>query len=139
VAITPEPHHFASVSVLRGLSADEIAAVHQLSKPREFAPGEALVTEGERGDSFHLIADGEAEIVVGGEVLGTLGAGDYFGEMSLIDGGPRTASVIAVSPIRTLAVTTHDFQRLLERNPNVTRKLLVAMTTRARASMKLTD
>lgn len=132
---TPEPQLMAAVSVFRGLSAVEMAAVSELSKPREFPAGEALVTQGEPGDSFHLIVDGEAEVLVGDDIVKTVGAGDYFGEMALIDGGARVASVVAVSQVKTLAVTTHDFQRLLERNPSITRKLLVEMTARARASM----
>jgi len=128
-----------NVSLFAGLSGKEMASIFDLARPKEYPAGAEVVTEGEPGNSFHLIANGEAQVIIGGRALRTIGAGDYFGEMSLLDGGPRTATVVAISPLKTLAVSTTDFQRLLENNPSITRKLLVAMTALARSLMSKAD
>jgi CRP-like cAMP-binding protein len=113
--------------------------VYGLSEPQEFAAGETLYTEGETGDSSYLIVQGEANLLVGGEVHWSLGPGDFFGDLALIDSGPRVATVVAVTPLNTLAIASKDFQCLLEQNPDMTRKLLAVLAGRIRTSMKLAD
>jgi CRP-like cAMP-binding protein len=90
------------------------------------------VEEGATGVGFHLIVEGEAEVLVGGMPRTTLRAGDYFGEMSLLDGGPRSATVRTVTPLRTLALTSWAFMPILDKNPSIARKLLQEMSKRLR-------
>jgi CRP-like cAMP-binding protein len=87
--------------------------------------GATIVRAGEPGTSFFMILEGEAKVLSpGGRVLNRLLPGDFFGEISLLDGGPRTASVIADTPMSLLALARTDFQTVLAEEPAVAVKLL---------------
>jgi CRP/FNR family transcriptional regulator, cyclic AMP receptor protein len=120
------------VPLFEGLSKRELEAIHGAAKVTEFSAGRAVVEEGATGLGFHLILEGEAAVTVGGRKRATLRAGDHFGEMSLIDGGPRSATVRAETPVRTLGLTSWAFLPLLEDHPSMARKLLVEMSKRLR-------
>jgi CRP-like cAMP-binding protein len=81
-----------------------------------------------------LIVDGTATVSVGGRPRKKLGAGDFFGEISLLDNGPRTATVTAETPIQLLGVTQWNFKRLVEGNPAIATKMLKTMAARLRAA-----
>ena len=107
------------------------------AKVRRFAPGELLVKEGETAVAFYVLCEGEAEVVrrsgEGGElILGNLTKGDFFGEMALLDGFPRSASVRAVSDCECLVLTRWDFLALLRANPGVTLAILPVLSRRLR-------
>jgi CRP/FNR family cyclic AMP-dependent transcriptional regulator len=121
------------VSLFEGLSRKELESI--LAAGKEIAHGEDhdIVEEGATGVGFHLILEGEADVLVGGVRRAKLRAGDYFGEMSLIDGGPRSATVRSVTPVRALALTSWAFMPLLDKNPSIGRKLLVEMSKRLRS------
>lgn len=123
-----------SVPLFEGLSDKELQSIAQTGKPVDFPAGKEIVKEGASGVGFHLIVNGNASVLVGGEVVAQLGPGSYFGEMSLIDGGPRSATVRADTDVRTLSLTSWDFMPLLDANPSIARKLLVEMTRRLRAA-----
>jgi CRP-like cAMP-binding protein len=78
-------------------------------EPRQFAPGEAVIREGEPGSEFHLILAGSAVVSVHGEPRPPLGRGDCFGEIALLRGVPRTATISAGEPLRTLALDRETF------------------------------
>jgi CRP/FNR family cyclic AMP-dependent transcriptional regulator len=120
------------VPLFEGLSKRELGAIHGAAKVTEFSAGRAIVEEGATGLGFHLILEGEAAVTVGGRKRATVRAGDHFGEMSLIDGGPRSATVRAETPVRTLGLTSWAFLPLLEDHPTMARKLLVEMSKRLR-------
>jgi CRP/FNR family cyclic AMP-dependent transcriptional regulator len=127
-----------SVPVFRELSDRELADVVGVAKRVEYPPGATVATQGEPGLGFHLILDGNAEVFVGGASRGLLGSGDYFGEISLLDGGPRSATVTTTTPVRTLSIISWDFGPLLDRHPNMARNLLIGLCaiireTRAKA------
>ena len=101
---------------------------------RTLRPGATPVQEGKMsGIGFFVIAEGEAAVSIGGEVLATLGAGDHFGEIALISEGLRTATVTATTPLRVLEIPFYDFREFALTNPEVTWKLLQHVVAQAYA------
>ncbi len=94
--------------------------------------GHVVVSEGHGGLALHVILSGTATVSVAGTPRRTLAAGDYFGEISLIDGRPRTATVQAQTDLETLAISSWDFHPLLREQPEIARALLFAMCDRVR-------
>jgi CRP/FNR family cyclic AMP-dependent transcriptional regulator len=132
----------ATVKALRAtdlfssLSRRSLAAVAGCAKVVAHPAGKQLVTEGTSGVGFHLIVDGTASIVVGGKRRGKLGPGQYFGEMSMIDGGPRSATIAAETPVTTIFLSAWNFRPLLKSEPEIARALLLVMCARLRAADK---
>jgi CRP/FNR family cyclic AMP-dependent transcriptional regulator len=116
-----------SVPLFRELSDRELGEVVQVAKRVEYPAGATVANEGEPGLGFHLILEGNAEVSVGGASRGVLGPGDYFGEISLLDGGPRSATVATTTPMQTLSIVSWDFGPLLDRHPAMTKKLLLGL------------
>jgi pyruvate,water dikinase len=114
------------------LDDDERAQVARLFKDRRFQAGETVVREGTGGAAFFLIEEGEAAVTVGGDLHRKLGPGDSFGEIALIDEGPRSATVTAVSDLVCQGITLWDFRPLVERNGVIGWKLLQSMVKRLR-------
>jgi len=103
-------------------------------KEMTFKAGDAVVREGSLGVGFYLILDGKAEVRKGERVLATLGRGQFFGEMSLIDELPRSADVIALSPTKCWALTSWAFAGLVKTNPEIALQMLKEMVKRLRAA-----
>ena len=101
-------------------------------RPVTFAPGETVIRAGEPGDAFYVIVRGRAG-VAGKSLSRTLREGDYFGEIALIDGGPRSATVIAVDELRTIEIPKAAFLTLLEREPGMARRIMASLARRVRA------
>ena len=125
-----------SVPIFEGLSKRELDAIYRVAKEIDFEPGHAILEEGSTGVGFHLILEGRADVVVGDRKRATLGPGDYFGEMSLLDGGPRSATVRTSTRVRTLALTSWAFLPLLDKTPSIAKKMLVELSRRLRALEK---
>jgi CRP-like cAMP-binding protein len=89
-----------------------------------------LCREGERGQEFFVIMEGEAQITRDGKPLATRRSGDFFGEIALVEDVPRTATVTATTPIRFFVLTRQRFLRLLDEQPSVERKVLRALAKR---------
>jgi CRP-like cAMP-binding protein len=112
---------------------DELSRVAGLATTREAKEGEQLCTEGELGDEFFVIVDGTAEARAGDDKLGDLDTGDFFGEMALVDGGERTATVVSTSPMSLLVLSRNDFNTMLSSAmPHVAPKLMQVMGERIR-------
>ena len=109
--------HLSKVDLLRALPPDEMRALLHHVHPRLFAPGTVVVKEGGVGDSLYLIETGDVEVTRNGEDVAKLGSGDSFGEMSLLTGEPRSATVTASSEVRAWEVIKDDFDRLLSSSP----------------------
>jgi CRP-like cAMP-binding protein len=101
---------------------------------RTFTDGESVMSEGEGGVGFFVILDGRASVTRGGEVAGELGAGDYFGEMALIDGDHRAATVCATGDLRCAAMTQWQFRPFVKEHPDVAWALLTTLVKRVRAT-----
>jgi len=99
---------------------------------RSFKAGQDLTSEGQGGVGFFVLESGEAKVTVGGEERRTLGPGDYFGEIALIDGGLRTASVTATTDGKAYGLPPWQFRPLLEEHAEIAWPLLEAMAARMR-------
>jgi CRP-like cAMP-binding protein len=97
-----------------------------------FQPGQTVVREGDLGETLFVVLEGEAKVVRHKKKVGEVLPGDFFGELSAIDGGPRTASVIAVTPLRVLRLFRRTLTSLIEDEPQVTMKLMDGITRRLR-------
>ncbi len=120
------------VPLFKGMSDRALKRVAEISKEVTHRDGKAVVEEDQSAVGFHMILTGQAEASQSGTVVSTMGPGDYFGEMSLIDGKPRSASVVAKGELRTLAIPAWNFNHLLDENPDMMRAMLVAMSERIR-------
>ena len=122
------------VPLFAGLDQKELERLSGSFKERTFPGGETVATEGEGGAGFFVIESGEAVVKVHGEERGRLGPGDYFGDIALIDQGDRTASIEAVSDLKTYGLTFWDFRPLVESDARIAWPLLQAMAQRLRAA-----
>jgi CRP/FNR family cyclic AMP-dependent transcriptional regulator len=115
------------VPLFADLSKQEVQQIARLFKERRFAEGETVVKEGSGGAAFFVIDSGEAAVFIGGKQHTTLKADDYFGEIALIDEGPRMATITASSELVCYGVTFWDFRPLVESNGVIGWKLLQRM------------
>jgi CRP-like cAMP-binding protein len=121
----PTVDMLARVPLFSGLNRKELAQVHGLSKVFQFEPGETVVAEGEAASRFFLVTEGTAQVVSKGRVLRMVDEGDWFGELALIDEGPRSATVVALTPLTTLAIAGFNFRPMLKSEASISYKLLV--------------
>jgi CRP-like cAMP-binding protein len=112
------------VPLLSNLPEPDRDAIARLFTERTFAPGETVTKEGADAAAFYLIESGTATVTVGGAFRRTLGAGDHFGEIALIDGRARSATVTADGELVCQGITLWDFQPLVQRNPTMAWTLL---------------
>ncbi|CAN5539799.1 hypothetical protein BH20CHL7_BH20CHL7_14120 [soil metagenome] len=99
-----------------------------------FAPGQVIARQGEVGTGFFVIASGTVRVVRDGATVATLGPGEFFGELSVLDGLPRTAQVIAAEPTDCLALATWEFEALVREEPAVALSVLRGLAGRLRES-----
>lgn len=124
--------HLSHVLLLAGSTRRQLRAVARIAEVRERPAGTVLTRAGEPGDEFFLLLDGRVGVEVSGRKRGKIGPGDVFGEMSLLDGGPRTATITAETAVRLLVIRRRDFTLLLNKAPDLTRHLLVVLSRRLR-------
>jgi pyruvate,water dikinase len=115
------------VPLFGGLDQQEVEQIASLCKVRRFAAGETVIREGSGGAAFYLIDSGEAVVTIRGEERGTLGPGDHFGEIALIDEGERMATITATSDLVCHGLTYWEFRPLVQQNGSIGWKLLVSM------------
>jgi len=124
----------ARVPVFAQCTADEIHAIAAVAQESFFQPGQIIVTQGTPGQAFYLILTGRVEILRDGVSLGAFSAGDFFGEMSLLDSAPRSATIRAVDQTSCLMLSSWDFKALLEQHPSIAIKLLEVLSRRLRVA-----
>jgi CRP/FNR family transcriptional regulator, cyclic AMP receptor protein len=124
--------HLGHLPLLAGCTRKQLRAVARIAEVREMPAGTVLTRTGEPGDEFFLILDGRVGVEVSSRKRGKLGPGEVFGEMSLLDGGPRSATVTAETPVRLLILRRRDFDVLLSKLPDLPRHLLVVLSRRLR-------
>ena len=121
-----------SVWLFERCKKKELAALATLATPADLRAGKTLATQGEPGNEFCVIVSGNAEASRDGVVIGTLGPGSFFGEMSLLERLPRVATVTTTEPTTVLVLTARAFDKLVESMPSVDRKMLIVLANRLR-------
>ena len=123
-----------SVPLFAGLADDEVERIASACKARQFAPGDVVIREGSGGASFYVIDSGEARVTIRDAEVATLGPGDHFGEIALIDGGQRLATVTATTELVCHGLTYWEFRPLVQENGALAWKLLQAMARMLRGA-----
>jgi porphyrinogen peroxidase len=123
------------VPLLSGLGASELERLGELTTERDVPAGAPIIRQGDAGNDFFLIVSGNVRVERNGQSLSRLGPGDFLGEISLIDRRPRTASAIADGPVSVLVVNHRDFDRLLDEQPAVARRLVEVLVERIRRTV----
>jgi CRP-like cAMP-binding protein len=121
-------------SLWSGLSKKDLKSIVKLSKERTYETGDVIVRKGEGGVGFYLILEGSVEIRSDGKTIAKLDAGQFFGEMSVIDNQPRSADVVAVEPSRCLILSAWSFNALISENPKIALKMLQEFVRRLRST-----
>jgi CRP-like cAMP-binding protein len=120
------------VPLFADLDDRELEQIAGSMRERTFNAGDTVTQEGAGGAGFFIVESGEAEVTVEGRPRGTIGPGDYFGEIALLTGSDRTATITATSDLHCYGMTPWDFRPLVESNSNIAWKLLTAMAEKLR-------
>jgi CRP-like cAMP-binding protein len=124
----------ANVPLFAACSPAELGRIGRLCTPVDISAGTVLVREGSSGHEMFVIAAGTATVTIGGDVVAEVGPGDVFGEMALLDGGQRTATVTATTDMVVEVLSQPEFLSLLAEVPAVTRKVLRQLAARLRVA-----
>jgi CRP-like cAMP-binding protein len=125
------------VPLLEELSKRDRQQLAKALKERTFRSGQEIVIEGRTGVGFFIILEGKAAVTIGGKLIQALGPGDYFGEMALLDGGQRTATITADGELRCATMTAWDFKSFVLSNPKVAWAMLQTLAQRVRTSRSM--
>jgi CRP/FNR family cyclic AMP-dependent transcriptional regulator len=120
------------VPLFANCSRGELGEIAQIADEIDLPEGKELTKQGAPGREFFVLLEGDADVTKDGASINTLGAGDFFGEIALVEDTPRTATVTATSPVRALVITDRAFKRLLEEQPEIQHKVLVALAERVK-------
>jgi CRP/FNR family cyclic AMP-dependent transcriptional regulator len=120
----------ADVPLFAGLSKKELRTIAHLATYLEEPAGTVLTAEGETGNEFIIVLEGQVDVLQGGEVIATRGAGDYFGEIALMDHRPRTATIVAKSPVEIEVIGRQEFTGMLAEVPELAGKIMATMAQR---------
>jgi len=131
-------HFLSAVDVFQVLDSAELSELHGRSHLREVVAGIAVVTEGAAGDSLYIVKSGFLRVDQGGIEVGSLSPGDFFGEMSLLTGAPRSATVKAAEPTTVFEITKADLAPLMQRHPQLAQRMGQALSERQGSNLKKT-
>ncbi len=120
------------VPIFSSCTQKELKGIATSGKEVSFDVGRVICKEGETGVGLHIILEGEVKVLVGDRTRRRLGPGAFFGEIALLDGGPRSASVVAETPVRTFAITSWNFRSVLKEHPSMPVKMLEEVCKRLR-------
>jgi CRP-like cAMP-binding protein len=126
----------ARVQIFSGCSKRELRTIAEAVRPVNHPAGAIVASEGEPGSGLFVIDRGEADVTIGGKKINHLGPGDSFGEMALLDGGPRTATVTATTDLSLFALTGWEYRGLLNEYPSIALRTLEAMAARLRRATR---
>jgi CRP-like cAMP-binding protein len=132
MATTSPADALEQVPLLTELTQRDRRRLAKTMKERTFPAGREVVVEGRNGVGFFIIADGTAAVSIGDRVIKMLGPGDYFGEMALLHGGERSATVTADTELRCLTITAWGFKTFVLEHPQVAWALLQTLAHRMR-------
>src|SRR2546430_15036923 len=127
------------VPLFQPLSKRHVRKIAEAGTEARFEPGTPIVRKGERGETFFVSLDGEARVHMGGKRRARLGMGDFFGEMALLDGGARSATVTAETQVHAMRISRRRFLQVVERDPKLALELLKVLAARLRASERSTS
>lgn len=128
--------HNTKIDLIRGVplfsaaSKQELAEIASIADEIDLPEGKVLIREGDAGREFFALIEGAAEVERGGKKVASLGAGDFFGEISLIAKTPRNATITTTSPVRALVITDRAFRHLLDHSPQIAVGVLTALAER---------
>jgi CRP/FNR family cyclic AMP-dependent transcriptional regulator len=122
----------AEIAIFTGCSKKELQEIVRLTTEISVPEGRVLTTEGDHGAEFAIVLDGTAEVSKRGKVVHTLTSGSHYGEMALLDAGPRTATITATSPMSLAVVSRGEFGQLLEEAPALAHSIMRSMARRIR-------
>jgi CRP-like cAMP-binding protein len=120
----------ARVPLFQGLSHRQLRHISSLMTPLDLEEGRVLTREGEIGNEFLIVLEGEVEVVRDGKVITTCGPGNYFGEIALLDNRPRTATVKAKTNVVVEVLDRREFAALLEKSPEICMQIMATMAQR---------
>jgi len=121
----------AMFPLFSGLTPEQREVLVLHFKPFTADPGERIIRAGDTADALYLISKGEVEVSVDGNRIGTMGPGQYFGEIALLSGGRRSADVTALDYSRFAKLTKHDFRRFLRKHPDIQAQFAATAAERA--------
>src|SRR3954447_7506901 len=119
-------------SLFQGVKPKALKKLAGRMQERTFSEGDAITTEGKSGVGFFVIEDGNATVSINQKIVRTLGPGEYFGEIALIDSGPRSATIVATTDLRCQGLTAWEFRPFIEEHPEVAWQMLETLASRLR-------
>ena len=122
----------AAARLFDGVDAEGMDRIAAVAVEVEFPDDHVIARQGEIGTGFFVIVDGRVRVVRDGEIIATLGPGDFFGELSILDGRPRVAQVVADGPTTCLALASWDFEAVLLAEPRLSLSILRGLAARLR-------
>lgn len=120
------------VPLFSGIEGEKLAELAEQMAVRSFSEGQSATEEGQGGAAFWVIEEGEATVAIKGEIVRTLGPGDYFGEIALLDEGVRTATVTAATDLRCRGMASWEFRAFVDQNPDAAWAMLRVLAVRLR-------
>jgi CRP-like cAMP-binding protein len=128
----PKIQHLSQVRLFTSLNKKELGLIARAADVVTVKPGTEIVTQDTPGHEFYLVMSGQAAVRRNGRKIATLGPGDYFGELALLDRGPRSATVTAETEVELAVISQREFLGVLSEVPEVSLKLLKSMAARLR-------
>ena len=122
----------AQVPLFAGLSRRHLKRIAEHADEIGFRKGEVIVEQGQPGGTFYVILEGEIKVARGNRTIARMGPGEFFGEISLLDGGPRTATVNAETPVTAVRVFKRSFDKVVSQEPGVASQILAVVARRLR-------
>jgi CRP/FNR family transcriptional regulator, cyclic AMP receptor protein len=125
--------HLAQVPLFSSMSKRDLQKIGRSSDEVDVEAGRVLVEQGTRGRECFVILDGAATVKRNGRKVATLAVGDHFGELALLDGGPRTATVVADTPLKVLVIGQREFSGVLDEVPGLAQKVMASLAQTIRS------
>lgn len=122
--------HLAAVPLFEGLSKKQLRRISSLMTRLDEPAGKVLTKEGQQGYEFFIVLEGEVEVRQGDRLVATRGPGEYVGEIALLDKRPRTATVVATTPVLVEVLSRREFMSLLAEAPELSEQILATMAQR---------
>ncbi len=126
--------HLKGIALFSACTNKELELIARTTTQLRFPAGEVLARAGDNGHEFMAIVAGAARVDIGERTVATIGVGDFFGEIALLDGGPRTATIVAATDLVAEVIGQREFSTLVEDSPHLAKSLLVGLARRLRAA-----